>query len=77
MSNLENILKVAKKTRKVTGTILHPVSKAQSKCIPKGKVFSPSLDKVSVPYESSVTNHFATGSSTVELEDGNVCNKEK
>ena len=79
MSNPEKILKVAKKTWKLTGTVLHPVSKAQSKYIPKGKVFSPSLDKFSVPSESSITisNQSSTGNSTIELEVGNVCNKEK
>lgn len=55
VSNPEKILKVAKKTWKLMGTSLHPVSKAQSKYVPKGKVFSPSLDKVSVPYERFVT----------------------
>jgi hypothetical protein len=61
------------------GTALHLVSKAQSKYILKGKVFSSSLNKVSVPSESSVivSNQSSTGSSAIELEVGNICDKEK
>ena len=77
VSNPEKILKVAKKAQKIAGTVLHPVSKAQSKYVMKGKVFIPSIEKVSVISESFVTNNSTTGSSTIELEDGNVCNKEK
>ena len=55
------------------------VTKAQSKYLPKGKVFNSSLNKVSVPSESSVTvsNQSSTGSSAIELEVGNICDKEK
>ena len=79
MSNPEKILKVAKKTWKLAGIVLHPVSKAQSKYVPKGKVFSSSLNKVSVPSENYVTasNQSSTRSSAIELEVGNICDKEK
>ena len=75
VSKPENILKFEKRTWKLMGTASHPVLKAQSKYVPKGKVFSPSLDKVSVPSESFVTNHSATRSSTIELEVGNIYDK--
>ena len=65
--------------RKPTGTTFYPVSKAQSKYVPKGKVFSSSLNKVSAPSKSSITvsNQSSTGSSAIELEVGNICDKEK
>ena len=55
------------------------MTKAQSKYVPKGKVFSYSLNKVSVSSESSVTvsNQSSTGSSAIELEVGNIRDKEK
>ena len=77
VANPEKILKVAKKNQKLARVVLHQVSKAQSKYIPKGKVFSPSIEKASVLSESSVISNFVTGSSTIELEDENVCNKRK
>ena len=77
MSNLEKILKVAKKNQKLAGAILHPVSKAQSKYILKGKVFIPPIEKASVLSKSSIISNYVTGSSTIELEDENVCNKER
>ena len=77
MSNLEKILKVARKNQKLSGVVLHPVSKAQSKYIPKGKVFNPPTEKASVLFESSIISNSITKSSTTELEDENVCNKER
>ena len=77
MSNPEKILKVAKKNQKLAGAVLHSVSKAQSKYIPKGKVFSPCIEKASVLFESSVISNSVTKSSTIELEGENVCNKER
>ena len=79
VSNPKKILKGAKGIRKPAGTALHPVSKAQSKYVPKGKVFSSSLYNVSIPSKSSiiVSNQSSTGSSTIELEVGNICDKEK
>ena len=77
MSNPEKILKVAKKNQKLGGVVLYSVSKAQSKYILKGKVFSPPIEKASVLSESSVISNSVTGSSTIELEDENVCNKER
>ena len=81
VSDPEKILKGAKGIRKPSGTALHPVTKAQSKYVPKGKVFSSSLktNKASAPSESSVTvsNQSSTGSFVIELEVGNICDKEK
>ena len=77
MSNPEKILNVAKKNHKLAGVVLHPVSKAQSKYIPKGKVFNRPTKKASVLFESSVISNSVTKSSTTKLEDENVCNKEK
>ena len=77
MSNPEKILKVVKKNQKLAGVVLHPVAKAQSKYILKGKVFSPPTEKASVLSESSVISNSITENSTIELEDENVCNKER
>ena len=49
----------------------------QSKYILKGKVFSPLTEKAPVLFESSVISNYVTESSTIKLEDENVCNKER
>ena len=77
VSNPEKILKVAKKNQKLAGVVLHSVSKAQSKHISKGKVFNPPTEKASVLFDSSVISNYVTKSSIIELEDEDVCNKER
>ena len=81
ISGPERILKGAKGIQNSSAATLHPATKAQSKYIHKGKVFSSSLktNKAPVPSEISaiVSNQSSTRSSVIELEVGNIYDKEK